>query len=111
MGKLTAKGFHCPKCNGWGPNKVYGVGKIQLWFLVNGKHWRYCQDCSNETYAELEIKLAQEGKTIKTRQIDVPPAVVILTDPSDYVDAATLGIEVVSEVSAQDKAQSGIPQK
>lgn len=110
MGKIRAEGFYCPKCEGWGPSKVYGKGKIQLWFMVNGKHWRYCQECSDKTYAELEIRLGSEGKVIKTRQIDVPPAVVVLTDPSDYVDTEKLGIETVSEISESDKARSGIPQ-
>lgn len=84
------------------------MGKIQLWFMVDGRHWRYCQTCSDKTYAELEIRLGAEGKTVKTRQIDVPPAVVILTDPSDYVEAEKLGIDLVSSISDADKAKSGL---
>lgn len=86
MGRLKASGFHCPKCNRWGPDKVYGKGRIEAWFKVEGKLYRYCQTCTDATYAELEVRLGKEGKKVKTAHVPNPPQVIISTDASDYVE-------------------------
>lgn len=87
MGKLVATGFHCPKCDGWGkPAPAYGKGKIECWFKVSGRVYRYCQTCTDQTFYELNVRLGAEGKQPKTLQIDMPPQIIVLTDPSDYVE-------------------------
>lgn len=87
MGKIKAEGFYCPSCDQWGPKaKLYGKGKIACWFKVGGKLYRYCQHCTDKTYAELEVELGKEGKQVKTIRIAQPPQVIICTDRSDYTE-------------------------
>ncbi len=87
MGKLMPKGFHCPSCNLWGPQaKLYGKARIACWFKVGGKLYRYCQTCTDKSYAELEVALGKEGKTVKTIRIAQPPQVIVCADMSDYTE-------------------------
>jgi len=66
--------------------------RTRVHFKISGSYKEFCEPCSTREMRSLQVRLFQEGKEVRTLSRLRERILIVLTDPSDYVDPEKITI-------------------